>query len=328
MSSSFSLTTAQHYRQELLQAITSAQRRVILHAMDIRWSDSLQDIISALEEAAKRGLEVHIVADIYTKFEALSPFSRTHGYSWSKICAVNDRLRRAGCSVTYVGALGINPYKKRTHSKALIADSTVFTFGGINLTEDSFGYHDYMLGTHNDSLADRLHTLIRHMEQHPLADFPDIREEIGNTGTLLFDGGMPGTSVIYDTACEVLASARRAYFVSQMCPSGRLAQALSQTTSECYFVRPGQTTFPASMALWFDQRRFRVKNAYKRSGYIHAKFILTEDKDGSKHLISGTHNFSWRGVAYGTKEIALHSTDPALWQQLFDFMQQEVVGSA
>jgi hypothetical protein len=45
---------------------------------------------------------------------------------------------------------------------------------------------------------------------------------------------------------------------------------------------------------------------------------LFELKDGSKAVLSGSHNFSWRGVAFGTKEIALYSTDPNVWRRLQD----------
>jgi hypothetical protein len=46
--------------------------------------------------------------------------------------------------------------------------------------------------------------------------------------------------------------------------------------------------------------------------------MLFELNDGSKVVLSGSHNFSWRGVAFGTKEIALQSSDPALWRRLHD----------
>ena len=73
-----------------------------------------------------------------------------------------------------------------------------------------------------------------------------------------------------------------------------------------------------------DQKRFGMQSRYWQPRYLHAKFILFEMPDGSKALLSGSNNFSWRGVAYGTKEIALYSTDAMLWQQLHAFLQQHI----
>jgi hypothetical protein len=109
-----------------------------------------------------------------------------------------------------------------------------------------------------------------------------------------------------------------------MCPSGRLAKLLNSTNNVCYFIRPSQVDPPSNLALIFDKARFGIKNHYKGKGYIHAKFILTEGNDGSKHIISGSNNFSWRGIAFGTKEIAVHSTDATLWQTFYDYMQDKI----
>jgi len=57
---------------------------------------------------------------------------------------------------------------------------------------------------------------------------------------------------------------------------------------------------------------------------LHAKFMLFELKDGTKTLVSGSHNFSERGVRYGTQEIAIRSTDEKLWEQLYDFLKTSV----
>jgi len=318
---------AADYAAALAASIPNARKRVVINAGGFLWGDKLSIFIPLLKNAAARGVEVRVVADVYSKFVARMPHpnrAQNTTYSWTRITAINDELKQAGAHISYVGRLGINPFSRRMHSKITIVDDRVFTFGGVNFADDMHSNHDYMLDMRDPILADRLHRLIRDIEKNRPGPMPDLDEQLGGTATLLFDGGTPGKSVIYDTACSAVSTAKKVYFVSQMCPSGRLANLLNATDNECYFIRPKQADPPANFALALDQWRFRVKNRYTAPRYIHAKFILTEDKNGSKHIISGSNNFSWRGVAYGTKEIAVHSTEPALWQQFYDFLQQDI----
>jgi hypothetical protein len=262
---------------------------------------------------------------MYSKFQAHIPhLKRGKSTSWKALSLMNDDLRSGGVGVTYVGSVGLNPFARRMHCKVTLVDDEIFTFGGVNFSDDMFINSDYMLQMHDTILADRLYRLVRKIEadEGPL---PDLEELQGEEATLLFDGGTPKQSIIYDTACNVVKDASKVYYVSQMCPSGRLAPLLKKTDSTCYFIAPGQTDFPANMALISDQLRYRLKNSYTGTKYIHAKFILTIGKNGTKHIISGSNNFNWRGVKYGTKEIAVHATDPQLWEHFYQYMQQHIV---
>jgi hypothetical protein len=318
--------TAEEYYKALLVGIAGARTRIVIHAMDVRWGPHTEVFVSLLIAAAERGLDVRIVGDMYSKLKANQPrMRRAHsGRNWRSVSELNDRLRAKGVHVTYVGTLGLNPFAHRTHSKITLIDDRIFTFGGVNFSDTSFLNTDYMLEMNDTILADRLYRLVRSIEKNEHQPLPDLEEQLGGSATLLFDGGTPKTSVIYETACKITASARKVYYVSQMCPSGRLAKHITATDNECYFIRPNQADLPANFALMLDKARFKIKNRYVGEPYIHAKFILTEDKNGTKHLISGSNNFSWRGIAYGTKEIAVHSTDPVLWQRFYDFLQTEV----
>lgn len=315
------------YFEELLRLIPSAKRRIVIHAMIVLWGPRTERLVPLLEAASARGVQVHVIGDIFTKIHALQPrFSRPSlPTGWKHTLTLSERLRSSGIRVTYTGRLRANPFARRTHSKITLIDDNVFTFGGVNFSDDSLEYADYMLRMHSAAVADRLYDLTKDIERDNPPVLPDMSQDIGPGATLLFDGGKPGSSVIYQTACDTVEKAKKVYFVSQMCPSGRLARLITGTDHQCYFVRPSQTEFPANIALWVDQKRFGIQNLYSGNTYIHAKFILTEGRDGSRHLISGSNNYSWRGIAYGTKEIALHSTDPLLWQEFYDFMQREII---
>lgn len=316
---------ASAYFDALLERLPTAKKRVVIHAMVVWWGPRTETLVPLLTDAAARGVEVRIVGDIYSKFQARLPrLARAKTPSWKHIEAVNAQLQAAGAHITYVGKLWPNPYKTRCHSKITLVDDLVFTFGGVNFADDSLQNHDYMLEMRDRVLADRLYKLVREIEVDPKDPLPDLREELDIHSTMLFDGGTPGQSVIYEAACDVVAEARKVYFVSQMCPSGRLAELITATENECYFIRPGQAEPPSQVDLIWDKLRNGIKNRYTGKNYIHAKFILTEGYDGSKHIISGSNNFSWRGIRYGTKEIALHSTDPKLWDTFYTFLQEKL----
>lgn len=322
----FDFTPSASYYNDLLRHIPSARKRVVIHSMALYWGKHTAPIARLLEDALKRGIEVRIVGDIYCKFELRTrPFMETGSYSWSKTAAINKQLQDLGAHVSYIGKIGINPFKNRCHSKVTLIDDHLWTFGGINFTDRSFENYDYMLHTKNAALADQLYALVRKIEENLSTPFPDTSDPIDPQNTMLFDGGTPGRSIIYETASALAADAKKLYLVSQMCPSGILADRINATDNECYFVTPLQTATPNNIGILLDQARYKIKNLYKKDTYIHAKFILTIDSRGKKHLLSGSNNYSWRGVAYGTKEIALHSTDHKLWDTFYEYMQREIM---
>jgi len=316
------------YIEALHVAIPRAKQRIVINAADIRWGEQLSTFLPLFSEAAKRGVEVRIIADIYSKYMALAPHPNRSdpAVSWKQNLAIAAQLQTAGARFSYIGKLGLNPFAHRTHTKITIIDNQLYTFGGVNFCESSLKNKDYMLSMHDPILADRLYRLIGEIEKAGPRPLPDFEEQLGGQAMVLFDGGTPKTSAIYDTACRLAASAKKLYLVSQMCPSGKLARLINNTDNYCYFIHTSQADPPANIGMWLDQKRYHIKNQYTGSAYIHAKFLLTEDKNGDKHLLSGSNNFSYRGVKFGTKEIAVHSTDPVLWQAFYDFMQQQIVG--
>jgi hypothetical protein len=325
-SSRLHLITAADYFDALAKDIPRAKKRIVINAMGILWGPRTEKLLPLFYAALERGVEVRFVGDIYSKFEANVPrLHRNDGTpKWSHTLAINTELRAHGAHITYVGKLGLNPFKRRCHTKAAIIDDTVYAFGGVNFTSGAFDNHDYVLTAQNSRLAERLCLLIEDIEKDQrLIDFS---EPLDKTSTLLFDGGTPDSSAVYDAACDMVANAKKVYYVSQMCPSGRLAKLLTATESQCFFNRSSQAEPPLNMMLPVDRFFQRITNLYKGSNYIHAKFILCEGKDGSKRLLSGSNNFSWRGIAYGTKEIAVSSSDPDLWQTFYTYMRQEITG--
>jgi cardiolipin synthase A/B len=312
------LVPATTYHQALVRDLARARRRVVLVSMVMGEGKLMHEVFAACEVAARRGVAVCVTSDIYTKHW----LSRSKKMArWADTQASFRRLEQAGVKVTHYGHLGLNPVAGRLHVKASIIDDVVYSFGGINLSDDSFDNADYMVRTEDKVLANQLEKLAAAIP--PDGSQPD-RAIATHAGELLYDGGTPGVSVIYDRACELAAAARHIYYVSQYGPSGRLAGLVKAASADCYYNRVWQMPPPANTLLLRDKLAYGLRNRYTRPRFIHAKFILFELQDGTRACLSGSNNFSWDGVRYGTKELALGSTDPSLWQQLYDYLQQEI----
>ncbi len=324
---SFTLLPAPEYYTRLQQVISTAKKRVVIEAMVVLMDGRTEAFVPLLLDALGRGVRVRIVGDTYSRFESRTAGIANRGahFSWQKTALAAEQLHKAGAEVIYFGKLGLNPFSGRCHTKITVVDDTAFTFGGVNFSDSHFDYRDLMLECQNATLADRLDNIVREIEN--AGKQSNLTEKLDACTTLLFDGGAPRHSAIYQKACEIIAEADKVYYVSKMCPSGQLAKLLTKAEAHCYFNRPELEGLPANLAIMWDQRRFDIKNLYTGSHHIHAKIILTEGRDGSRHVISGSNNFSWRGIAYGTKEIAVHSTDPVLWQTFYNFVQREIIQS-
>ncbi|HKU18158.1 MAG TPA: phospholipase D-like domain-containing protein [Candidatus Saccharimonadales bacterium] len=322
------LVMGDRYYQELLTKIPRAQKRIVLAAMNVLSGPQTDRVFHLLQEAAERGVPVQVLVDNYTRLLFIHPPSadRSARLRVQHTFEALTRLEQADASVYYFGKVRVlNPFKGRCHVKITVIDDDFYSFGGVNFTDESFKHVDFMLGGHHAGVAKRLAQLVERIGtiQPPL---PDDDIAVSATQHLLFDGGGPGDSIIYEQACELAAQAQRSYYVSQMVPSGQLAHLLSEAGGQttCYFNQPHQMRAPARYGQAFDQQRHRIRNSYHGQHFIHAKFMLFELPGGHKALISGSNNFSYRGIAYGTQEVALYSTDEDLWQQLFDFLQRHV----
>lgn len=315
------ILAGKNYYEDLLQTIPMARNRIVITAMQVQYGHETGEILDLVKIALSRGVRVHILADVYSNtplaYGELIPGSATKK-SLQKTKDFFEDLHSIGARITWWGKIGLNPFKHRDHVKAVVVDDNVYTFGGINFWDKGLKAEDYMLKHQSSKLADEIEKLVAHIADGK--DRRDFAHPLDRKNMLLYDSGIPKKSMIYDEACRLAQNADRIYYVSQMCPSGELAGYIRQNNYTCYFNRPAQMSFPANLQTLVDQAKYEIKNSYKKSTFIHAKFILFELKDGKKALISGSNNFAWRGVSYGTKEIALLSYDEQLWNDLYKFV--------
>ncbi|HEY5806034.1 MAG TPA: phospholipase D-like domain-containing protein [Candidatus Saccharimonadales bacterium] len=322
----FQLLKAEDYYQKLLTEVPKAKKRIVIAAMVVLWGERTAPIFIMLQDALKRGVEVTILVDNFTRMTRLLGLKSTSSAGKERVrqtFRTLENLSAQGAKVCNFGKIGFPPQKGRCHVKVSIVDDTSFAFGGVNFNDESLDNIDYMLLRKDSEIADCLEQLVKKIctTRPPLTDG---EVELNKDIAVLFDGGRPGRSLIYERACELAAQAQRIYFAGQMTPSGQLARLLRETDSTIYFNRPEQMAPLESIAQAFDQQKYRVENAYTGTEYIHAKLILFEMPGGRKALLSGSHNFSYRGVSFGTQEICLYSKNASLWTKLHDYVQKHI----
>ncbi len=312
------------YYEELLKAVQQAQTRVVLQAMVVSSGDLTGRIFEAMADAALRGVRVHVIGDCFTLHLAgRSPGDtpRRHAKRVEETKLAMARIEACGGRVDYVGKIGLNPYAQRYHTKLTVVDNRWFSFGGVNFMDAAFANQDFMLSGASEKIADQLAAialLSTRRRRH------DLDLALTDDSRLLFDCGKARKSVIYDKAVKAVQEAEKVWYVSQLVPSGRLARALKKTNTVYYYNRIDQLAAPANLAAFVDEQKYRLRNSYQGKAYIHAKYMLMQNKDGTRTLITGSNNFNYRGIAYGTQEIALLSHNAELWNRIYKYTQASI----
>jgi cardiolipin synthase len=321
------LFTPKAYAAALVKDIERAKSRVILFSHIIGYDASTKKLIDALCDAAERGVQVEVASDIFTysimggwKTTPLRPDRRIHA-----LREMAKRLKQSGVKFDWIGQLGPILFAGRMHMKWCVIDDKVFCFGGVNLYDEGLGYADYMFGCRDAELGNQIakeHKRIMRASRlgkvHRSYQFSSLH------GTVLVDGGKIGDSIIYRRACELARQAKDITFVSQYCPTGKLGKIMQAKDVKLYFSH-------WSLAHGFNRLLIRASMAttgyrtlYRRQTFIHAKCIIYTMSDGHKVVLTGTHNFVRAGVALGTREIALETTDPHVISQLEGFLTKHI----
>lgn len=315
------------YIRQATDLINTATDRVSLISMVIADHENTAPLIQALQDAAKRGVKVTVAADVFTYGEVNGSFFAIRYYSprSREATTMAKKLRTAGVRFHWLGHARTTIANGRTHSKWCVIDNDVFTFGGVNLYQQGIENTDYMLHQKDEHLADRLvkeQNRIQRAERIA-TNFSSSHFKHGED-TVFFDGGIIGHSIIYKRACELARKASHITFVSQYCPSGRLAQRLKKTPHTLYFNQPELASFVNRVLIRVNMLLTGFKSSYSRTQYLHSKCVIFTMGDGSKVALTGSHNFAYAGVLFGTREIALETKNPAIIEQLEDFIAKNV----
>lgn len=321
------LISPTEYVRQAARAMEHATSRIYLLSMVIADHQNTHQLISALENAAKRGVEVVVAADVFTYGEVSGGFLPVRYYSpgardTNRMVKI---LKRSGVKFSWLGRARVTVFNGRTHSKWCIVDDTIFSFGGVNMYQQGIDNIDYMFTLTDTLLANRLCDEQKRLQlaERRSTNYPSVTYEHGDMRVLI-DGGIVGQSVIYRRACELAEQATHITFVSQYCPTGKLARILKKRSTVLYFNLPHQAEGLNKIVITISQFISRLKTHYKKDAYLHAKCILFTMEDGHKVAISGSHNFAYTGVLLGTREVAIETTDSSIISQLESFIAKEV----
>ncbi|MFW2512907.1 phospholipase D-like domain-containing protein [Demequina sp. SO4-13] len=318
------------YIADATARVGAATRRVRLTTLTIADEERTSALIEALVAAAERGVDVRVAADVFTYVDAAGTFLparyRTRRHRDSS--ALATRLADAGAQFTWLGSERGLIWRGRTHTKLCVVDDVSYAFGGVNLDDRGASNVDYMLRADDPELAnelDRVYDRIMRMNAgesgHPSVAFPY------GSDTVLVDGGIPGDSVIYRRAVELVADAAHVLLVSQYCPTGELGRLIAARPHEMWF-NPPRNASPANRALiTTSMASTGYRTRYRSRRYLHAKCLVMTMTTGERVAITGSHNFVRAGVTLGTREIALETRSGALIDQILAFHRGHVAST-
>jgi cardiolipin synthase len=325
------LLPADEFARDAVKKIDRAISRVALVTTTFHADDTLSAaIVDALCAAAERGVIVSVCADAYTYTEPKEFILRSpkrHPVRAYRAIKVERQLKKSGADFRWLGRSSNIGFAGRTHTKWLITDDVVYSFGGVNIDRESFINTDYMIRMADATLADALFSQhLRLLKADRAGHALKSRKiSINDSSTTLIDGGLIGDSVIYRRACTLAKEATEITLVSQYCPTGKLNRILKRKKATLYFNHWRRATWMNKLLIQFGMLFTRQNTRYHHKQYLHAKFIIFTMPDGAKVAISGSHNFMYGSVLLGTREIALETRDPSLIKQLEQFLATRVV---
>ncbi len=324
------LLPAPDYLADLTERVSLATTRIIILTMVFHNdSERIEKLVQALCDAAQRGVTVLMSADSFTYLEPNSPWRRfIRGQSSQAYRALRaaKRLKNSGVQFRWLGRHANVGVMGRTHAKWSIVDDTVYSFGGINLFEMGIENTDYMFRINNkelgDILAERFKWLI-HSDKGNHAGKNRV-VTLSQKTQIILDGGISFNSRIYSRAIELARQADDILFVSQYCPTGRLASILRQKKSRLYFNHWEDAGALNTFVIRAGMHSSKLSTSYRREAYLHAKFIIFTMPDGKKIALTGSHNFAAGGVMLGTREICLETTSEVIIGQLEEFFESSI----
>ncbi len=325
------LLSTDEYPDDLLRSIKRAKQRIAITATTFRADDKRSKaIVDALVAAADRGVDVSICADAFTYLEPKELVLRSPKRQPARAIQamkLERRFKRHGAAFRWLGSRTSLIFSGRTHSKWVVIDDIVYSFGGINMDNESFNNADYMFKFYDLNLADFIvkeHGHVRNVDRGGGGGRNHIYH-INKYSTVLVDSGLPANSLIYRRARDLAKEAKEVTLVSQYCPTGSLNRIVRHKAEALYFNHWRHAPAINKILIRMGMITAKQHTAYTRDRYLHAKFIIYTMENGEKIAISGSHNFMFSSGLMGTREIALETSDPRIIKQLETFFKTYVL---
>lgn len=329
----YAFFTRSEYFRDLARLINHAKKddRILVSTMAFDASDAyVADIVTALEQAARRGANVTFLVDAYDFMQGNAGFgplwlygkmpntSHLHGFLKASYDALT-RISTAGgeCVVTNMPARRFtNYFKGRSHIKVAVINNNCFV-GGSNLHHHE--QIDCTVGWHDKKSADWLYYTMSQLAKRGTNELAFSGEDqefhVSSDTELLLDSGIKRQSIILEKAFEVIDNAQQWIFItSQFFPNSLTAQHLRKAHRRGVKVFPllnhvsqhdGVHAVIQRVVTPFERLRspgsFFDLTLPKTAPFLHAKVVANETE-----AIIGSHNYIIAGVNFGTAELALH----------------------
>lgn len=321
------LLTPDEYLANATQVIDRAHTSVNLLTMVLVEDKITHPFVDALCHAARRGIPVTVSADMFTYSDIGGHFKlhSRNSKAIRHITTMQHKLQKAGVKFYWLGTKASSLVSGRTHTKWLVVDDTVYSFGGVNIYDKGIQNTDYMFHIKDIGLAS--HLVAEHKRIIEADRYSNVyrSHQFGDdTNMVLIDGGLLGDSIIYRHACRLTEKAEKVVYVSQYCPTGKLGRLLKRSNPTLYFNPWNKANSLNAFAIRIGGWLSGLKSEYTRSNYLHAKLMIFYLPDGEKVAITGSHNFSHAGVWLGTREVALETRDKRIIKQLESFVRTHV----
>ena len=334
----FAMLARLDYFKRLAADVRKAKKgeRVLVMSMGFSPEKTgVDEVASALINAAKRGVRVTLIIDAFEFL--INGTNKIPGPLW-RHSSIPKRLREpyrtrwnalqalaaAGgrYAITNMPRRAFTiPYSGRSHIKAVVIGNDLVYTGNCNLNDpDNI---DMMLRFRDARTATWLG---KWLEQ--FAASADVRGTLraqdqvltlDNKTRIIIDAGVPKQSAIFDEALAMINNAQEwLMLTSQYFAPGEgtkaLARALKRGVKITYYYSHYSMHGPLEglihgAAQWRMRRHLPAalfEKRLPRGVHLHAKVLATEHG-----AIIGSHNFGDLGVQLGTAEIALHREDQA-----------------
>ncbi len=325
------LLTADEYAHDLAKVIAKAKAEIAITTTTFRDDDPRShEIVEALCAAADRGVAISVCVDTFTYLEPKEFLLRSPKRQPARAMRalqLERKLKQHGIIFRWLGRKANTVIYGRTHSKWVVVDDYVYSFGGVNMDNESFNNTDYMIRFKDSKLAASViaeHVRVRRADQGGGA-FNSHKFALDKHTTVLFDGGLIVNSLIYRRAWQLAREASSVIFVSQYCPTGKLARILKHKNAKLYFNHWRNASWVNRVLISLGTLTAKHTTLYTRSNYLHAKFIIYTMPNGSKVALSGSHNYMYGSGIVGTREAAIETTDKHIIHQLEQFYLEYVV---
>jgi cardiolipin synthase A/B len=299
---------------------SAAQDRLWVKAMYLLPGQASNIVVQNMEEAAGRRVNTRGIFDQYTVLKARA--------KKPKVLATLDGLKSSGVAVELVNRAGVIrktlPEFHADHRKVIIIDQKAL-FIEFNISDDNFRSADIAVEVDELSIVNPLAEVFD--RKFPLKQ--DLETNCDNETFLLEDCGQMGQSLILKRAVELVADARESVrLISPYLPDGAMQEALFlayQRDVDVEAIMPPYAMHHSRSIFGLINEIARFTAALRgfkipirlHDRWMHAKLLIVD----GKVAIIGSHNFTNKGVAMGTIELSMQSSNPNLVQNLANFYQ-------